>query len=358
MGARQQDSSAAAQDGSVTRRARLKHLAQLMYSWIWFFEPHESARISFVGITSGALARDLIDAIVADGLPFAILHRRDDLQQGKVGSDVDLVIAAPTRIFISGMKDPLTRLGLVPILVWTYDSGGSSVFLASATAADGIQLDLLYDPRGLGRYGIRSEELLEERFLVDGWPSLNRRAEIVYLLRKRLVKENKQAALALRRDFLAEGVEEMKAIVERVLTPDAAASVNDYVAGHRQTGRWPRSLLRRTAPELRRIWKRLVNPIGAWIHVAGSHEREVSDVVGRLRRFIPHTGRGTPMGSLWYWRECAPVRWRAGVFVTWGFLDQAKKPDLVITNIESGDDIARSIVNFLAERISIGHGLD
>lgn len=81
--------------------------------------------------------------------------------------------------------------------------GTASVFFATETAEEGIQLDLLHDPSGSGRYGFRTTALLEEVQFVDGWPALSHGAGLVYLLRKRLVKGNEERAKRVSRSTFA-----------------------------------------------------------------------------------------------------------------------------------------------------------
>lgn len=309
-----------------------------------------------VGITSGELARQVIDAIVDEGLMFSILHRSADLQRGQVQSDVDLVIAEPAPTFVQKLGPRLKQLGLSPILEWTYDVGGTaSVFLASENAEDGIQLDLLHDPLGVGRYGFRTNALLGEVQTVDGWPALGHGAEMVYLLRKRLVKRNEERASEHREALSRQGRLEIEELLKRLLAPAAARSVLRYIARDRATG--VRALLP-SVGELRRILSRMIHPNGAWIHVEGPFQPEVSEIIARLGRFVPYTARGLARGPIWYFREVATVRWRAGIFITWGTLGRGLKPDIFLTPSGNVNDLARSVVSSLAHRIGEKWGLD
>ena len=141
-----------------------------------------------MGTTSGSLAAAVIDALSSRRTNFAVLHRAEDLRAGTVASDVDLVVADRPIEVVEDLQGALDSLDLKPVMVWRYDSGETlTVFFARPDLSAGLQFDLLRDRRGQGKYGIRTEVLLEATQQHE-WPQLQPLLEILYLLRKRLLK--------------------------------------------------------------------------------------------------------------------------------------------------------------------------
>src|SRR5690606_34870843 len=120
---------------------------------------------------------------------FAVIHGEDRLVRHKVASDVDLVVDRPVHDLVGAVGEEWRGVGLYPVVVWPYDVGGTgSVFLFTPDAADGVQLDVLFDPGGAGQYGIRSGALLDRREPGQVFPRVSSEAAAVYLLSKRVGK--------------------------------------------------------------------------------------------------------------------------------------------------------------------------
>lgn len=208
---------------------------------------------------------------------------------------------------------------LHPVVAWRYDVGGTlTAFFSTAAASDGVQLDMLHDPEGAGRYGVRSGTLLAGVRRDGRWPRLNDLEELVYLLRKRQLK-GQRASMEdlLNRARLLDG-RELDTVVDRLLVPAAGSDVRRAVAGGAVTGA---SVSAPVALEVARRSRRLVQPVGWWLHVGGG-EDVASAVARRFGRFLPHvTSARVPAWPLlpgWWVRRVAPYRWRPGMCVTWG----------------------------------------
>jgi hypothetical protein len=263
-----------------------------------------------MGLTDGELARALLDGMADEGVRFAVLHQSERLQAGEIDSDIDLVVADPPAVVMSRLRVLLARLGLAPILVWPYDAGATrGVFLARADLTEGLQLDLLHDPTGLGKYGIRSAAALAES--VSGrWPALAADAETAYRIRKRLLKGPPASVQSL-----VDGVGDPAAVVAaaaRIMTPRAAESVTRALAR--------RSWRARSATPLpirwRRGWRRLRRPVGAWVHLVNGSEGQADELRRRLARILPRA-EARPAGAEW-WRQPVITRRRPAVILTWG----------------------------------------
>ena len=111
-------------------------------------------------ITDPSLPIRFLDILQATGLRFVVLHREAELGSNSLESDLDLAVDHPADDVIRRMVGDLKSADLHPVIRWPYDIGGAVTFFLSTEAGDhGIQVDLLHDPRGKGRYGLRTGEL-------------------------------------------------------------------------------------------------------------------------------------------------------------------------------------------------------
>ena len=120
--------------------------------------------------TSGELATRLLDVLSGTRAEFVVLHREADIAHGLVTSDLDLAVGDDVFATIRALVGPAGAAGLVPVAAWPYDLTSMSTFWCTHDARDGVQLDLTYDPDGLGRYGFRTGEMLarDERHALAG----------------------------------------------------------------------------------------------------------------------------------------------------------------------------------------------
>ncbi|MGH8950712.1 MAG: hypothetical protein ACRDX9_04745, partial [Acidimicrobiia bacterium] len=111
--------------------------------------------------TSSDAAFEAVAALEEAEVRFAVLHGEGELARREVDSDIDIVSDRPVHELVRASARHWAAAGLYPMIVWPYDVGGTgSVFLATQDAQQGVQLDLLHDPSGRGRYGARSDRLL------------------------------------------------------------------------------------------------------------------------------------------------------------------------------------------------------
>src|SRR5207248_439397 len=84
------------------------------------------------------------------------------------------------------------------IVQWNYDIGGATTLILSThDASDAVQLDLLFDERGIGVDGIMTPWIMRQRDVTSRWPRANPLHELLYLIRKRHRKGNSAAVRAL-----------------------------------------------------------------------------------------------------------------------------------------------------------------
>jgi hypothetical protein len=277
--------------------------------------------------TSTELARATLEGLREADIPFAVLHGYERLER-HVLSDVDVVVGQDPRKVLSTAMPVWEQRGLFPILAWPYDVGGTlTVFLATADARDGVQLDMLYDPQARGRCRVRSEALLEsaeERPLAF---AVTDEARLVYLWQKGLIKGQGDRLEALRDEASAFDYERLAPVSMLVTgSHDAARGLVGTEEPHRtKPGRKLRVRIPHAAGRMKR-------PIGFWAHVVdgvvADHltRRLASYLVVVRSSELPRSWRQVP----WYLTEVAAVRFRAGAFISFGGGALVRRPDVEI----------------------------
>ena len=294
--------------------------------------------------TSARLGRAAVAGLVEAGLPLALLHDTGLPDDDDSVSDIDLVVGIPPATILSLAGPAWSARGLFPIIAWPYDVGGTmSLFLASADVRDGVQLDLLHDPRGGGRYGIRSSAALAASLPGPDAPVLAEPARIVYLWRKRTEKGDDLALRELRTRALDLDQGDLRRMSASLT---GSESVADEIRGDippRRTGR-----IRMMRSRLRRAIPRLVEPVGFWAHTESAEVAEELKV--RLSRFLTPVGTGQLPGlamPAWYLTKVAPVRLRPGVFISYGAGTPGRADGLIGSDPETA---ASSLVQLMAQR--------
>jgi hypothetical protein len=141
-----------------------------------------------VGTTDTALAQRLLRALDAKNVEYLVLHNASDIAKGEPISDVDAIVKCKPWHALRELVDNEAEHGLSLVMTWEYDFGALTSFWMSADASDGVQLDLLRDPLGRGRYGFLTERAFSHANKSEWPPRLAQRASLVYLLSKRIAK--------------------------------------------------------------------------------------------------------------------------------------------------------------------------
>lgn len=305
--------------------------------------------------TSPQIAAACLDALEAADIGFAVLHGEDRVAGGLVESDLDLVVDAHPISVLRRASRQLAKVDLHPIVCWTYDIGGTStLFLVTSQLTEGVQLDLLHDPAGRGRYGVKSDEALARAVAGVSWPSLDPIGGLVYQARKRQVKaQMDRFEVASERLRSAGGG---ASVIDSLLSPSAARQLRRALAGKRVGKSHAR--LR----NLGRVWSRLRTPAGAWIECQGPATTALSsDMSRKLGRVLPHValvsrpGKGAIGEVRWWLREIAPVRWRAGIALSTHSGDSIGRcrPDVELLQAEGAYPL---LVAQLEERLFARYG--
>jgi hypothetical protein len=294
--------------------------------------------------TSPEAAQSAVAAIEEAGVRFAVLHNEEGLARGATSSDVDIVADRSVHDVVQVVGQRWHRVGLHPVVVWPYDVGGTgSIFLSTADAGDGVQLDVLFDTRGRGRYGVHSGMLLDAGLAGERFPTVAPPERLAYLLAKRIYKGELDEAARLAKGASAAP----DSIALNVLEPATARDIRDFLKdGSGQP--------RQSRLGLGRLMSRIRTPIGAWIEVEGQDAKQVAaGLASRFGRFLPHAV-SLPAPSLGTWvTGIAPVRWRAGIVATYGTMGSTltPRPDVSIQGPHSTDAACHMTVAALTHRI-------
>jgi hypothetical protein len=282
-------------------------------------------------------------AIQGTGVRHAILHGEGDLVRREVDSDVDIVADRAVHAVVRSVAGHWKDLGLYPVIVWPYDPGGTgSIFLTTLDARVGVQLDILYDPEGRGRYGVKSDLLLNGALAGDQFTTVAPSQRAAYLLAKRLGKGQTSEARRMMDLVPPAGVD------LDVLRSDIADLVRAYMEGGSSPTGWQRR------PSAGLFLTRLRNPVGAWVELEADDSHVVAaEVISRFGRFVPHAELiSAPNLGAWM-TSVAPIRWRAGIVASHGRRARiSPAPDLSILERVSVDEACRQTVLALSRRIT------
>jgi len=291
--------------------------------------------------TSPDAAFEAVVAIEEAEVRFAVLHGEGELAGRQVDSDIDLVADRPVHELVRASALHWANAGLYPVIVWPYDVGGTgSVFLTTEDARQGVQLDVLHDPPGRGRYGARSDRLLDAPIAGSRFATVAPGEQMAYLLTKRLGKGDTAGARTLVESATPTD------IAFDVLRPDIADLVRSFV----ENGTSPRGWDRRPVPG--HFIARLGRPAGGWVELRGEGSKDVAtELISRFARFLPHTRCiGSPHIGTWA-TSVAPIRWRAGLVVSHGKrIGITPRPDISIDDSASVSEAAAITVSSLAAR--------
>ena len=239
---------------------------------------------------------------------------------GNVQSDVDIVVGSFPPLIVGQALSEFRTNRLHPIVINPYDAGGSaSVYMATDNAEGGLQLDMYYDPRGVGRFGLRTGPLLSNSVQGVQWPVVSPEYRAVYLLRKRHWKGEKPKIDRLREEVRLLDQRKLEEAMRSLTTPTVSRSLNNLIQDN-----WHnfRSSTGNVLADQQRRLKRIRQPVGFWISIQGAgSERIANDLARRFENVIRTKVGKRPtrrwQEALWLAREVAPIRWKPGLFVSW-----------------------------------------
>jgi hypothetical protein len=303
------------------------------------------------------LAKTALDVLADRGVRFAVLHKESAIASGSILSDVDLVVDQDPREIIAQNVPALHRVGLHPIVVWPYDvASTATVFLALPDGSDGVQIDFLRDPTGAGRYGVRSTVLLEDAQPGERWPTIRADHQFLYLIRKRSCKGEADELARLLASVSDPEKRQLGMETQKLFSPSAAERLRSLLEPAVRRDR--ERLDVHPASDSLRLLGRLRHPIGFWVEVVGDGASACARALSaRFGRYLPWTQAEqrprVQAEPFWWCRNVAPVRWRAGLFVSWsrspGRIPRADST--FASDRGSLDDISGRVVGAMERRV-------
>jgi hypothetical protein len=232
--------------------------------------------------TNALMAQALLDALEDTGVPYAVLHRESDAAAGLIESDIDVALGSPPLEVLPALMAALSPMGAGLALIWPYDVNSLTTFWFSRDCRSGVQLDLMCDPLGRGKYGLKTDAALRHIGRGERWMRLKPEVEQAYLVSKRWAKAD-----SVRLDEMINRANGRLSVhqTEEVLAARAVRVVSGAYAGRRPSrgGHFWRNL--RGLLSLRTV-SRLAHPVGVLVRLRGEAKlevaRELSAMLGRV----------------------------------------------------------------------------
>ena len=273
-----------------------------------------------IATSDPALPTLALTALAVSGVPFALLHDEERVLAQGVESDVDIAVGVSPRTVLARSLDQLHASNLHPIVVNEYDAGGSaSAYIGTADGKDGLQLDMYFDPSGVGRFGLRTGPLLEHSVEGTRWRIVAPEHHNLYLLRKRHWKGDLHRIDHVVNELASHDSDQLRRAIQSLAVPEIGVSIRRVLNGDQIPFRAPR---RNLPYDLGRRLKRLRRPVGFWVEIIGSGSESIAkDLAQRFDRFLT-TAVGKRPGNWvslarWLLRDVAPIRLRPGLFISW-----------------------------------------
>ncbi len=241
--------------------------------------------------------RAVIESLDAAGTRVVLLHPADGFG---TQHDIDIAVDQPIERVEPTIVGALQEDGYEHITTLEYDVGGSASLVFGQVVGAGfrsVAIDVVHDPRGIGRYGIPMAPVLRSSTLREGVPSPTPGWEAVYLLSKRIRKggwERKLHSLPGLLDGAFEDFERAARVVmgrswaSRLVARNADGATVVRSAAEaarikraitiRRLARDPWNPVRRVA----RTARRLRRPTGLYVTICGVDGTGKSTLAGRL----------------------------------------------------------------------------
>jgi len=279
-----------------------------------------------------------LESLAGTGARWAVLHGEDALARGHTDSDIDLVVDRNPLSLYAELVPRLMSNGLHPIGVVVYDIGAAALFLLEADLRGRVQLDLIHDPRGHGRLGLRTDPLLESAAEGAKWPRVSSTDSRLYQAAKRVWKRDLESLSRLAAEITPEDMSLYRRRARTVFaTPQRTACVIEALE-HRRLPRFTQTFEHRLL-SLRRYAARLAKPAGHWIHVDDVNDSVVTEIHKALQHALPYVDVGR-LGADWRSRLAALVRIeckrrKPALLVSTGRLTWPFRPDVVLSRADA-----------------------
>lgn len=306
--------------------------------------------------TDPSIAAAVLESLRRAGTDFALLQSAAALRSSAPTSDIDVVTDTAPAVALPRVLEALDQRGISLATLWHYDVGGAATaFFFSENGNAGAQVDMLYDPEGIGHYSVRSTELLAAKDDDPVFPAVSTPELSVYLVSKRLRKRQPEALAAARADLALLPDTDLAALVARVVTSPTLATA---ILGPTQAHIVPKARGRVARERAARVLDRLRRPIGFWVHLPGEREDIARSIAERFGRVLVHSSADrypAAAGPAWIWfaRDVQPIRLRPGLLASWGAVPTRRgpTPDLTIDSSQDHpDEVDRLVIAGMAAR--------
>jgi hypothetical protein len=279
---------------------------------------------------------------------FVVLHGESELSRGRARSDVDVAVAGNPQSIAWSLAEALAPSGMVPIMLWPYDRNSLTVFLADEADGGGVQLDLVCDPSGQGRYGFCTDALIDRAVPGERWPRLHPDDEMLYLVRKRQVKRDTDEVARLLGSVPADSTTTLIARAAEAFSQPGSDHLVDMLSTGRFTDpkgaafdrRW-----RNIAANSGFYRARLRQAVGVWVSVSGTPASGIDETLEPMRGLLPSVVVGGPVRSR---RHADLHRMRARLLVTADGDSADARADVTVDGSMSASALRSDIVAGMA----------
>lgn len=305
-----------------------------------------------MGTTSADLAIRVLDELERVEPSFVVLHGEADLSRGLATSDVDVAVVRDPHEVVADLVRPLAEADVAPIMLWPYDRNSLTIFWSDGDGNRGVQLDLVRDPAGRGRYGFRTDALIAGARRGERWPRLDDTDELLYLIRKRQVKRNESETARLLTSVSPQAEPALVARARQAFSEPAGTQIVEMIGSGAYVD--PKGAafdrrLRNVVSNLGFYRSRLTQLVGAWVSVTGASVAEIDRAVEPLRGLLPSVvvrdGVRTRV-------EAHAHRLRARLLVTADRDHVDHRADVKVDGSVSADELRRAIVGGLAATLA------
>ncbi|NIA25559.1 MAG: hypothetical protein GWP04_08300 [Gammaproteobacteria bacterium] len=301
--------------------------------------------------TDPRIATAVLHSLEATGTDLALLQQPDALLAHEPTGDIDIVVGVPPRVALKRAARELEARGVRPAALWHYDVGGTATtFFFDTAGVAGAQVDMLYDPKGLGHYSIRSHALLESSRPGEPFPIVGPLELSIYLFSKRYRKGQTDRVDELKAEIDAVPDTETDDAVRRLVT-------SRHLAAHITGQSLNISRIWSPLPRISRLLGRLTTPVGFWVHCPGNREGLAVALADRFGAVLVRSAASRLPAAVfatwrWYFQTVQPIRLRPGIVISWGVAPHGfrPRPDFTVEQDREIDDAARNIIEAMSSR--------
>lgn len=314
------------------------------------------------------LLGDVVAVLNESGCAWALAQGDEGLEAAASGQgDLDVVSALPAIEVVARVTERWRRDDALVVCLNSYDIGGSQTFWCVEPDGGALEVDVLCDPRGLGRLGLPTEHLLTD--LVHGRaPAISPGWQIAYQVSKRVWKQQWRRLAELQPSgaghlpqleqvFGAAAGRRAADLIAVGASPAEWAAVAPALQRGRRAQRWARAHAGPLEPAVlhaQRVLDRLTRPVGFWAHIWGPDADVVAGAVSAsLGAALVHR-LVVPEPRPQDWPSLASVVLRPGLAVTWSCSPPRPmtRPAMLVVGPEGHAQAQQRVAAAMADRVA------